>query len=292
MTVVEPALPAPLTAGSVAVITGAASGIGLATARFLATRGVHVALADLPGPALEQARETLAAAGGAEVIAVPTDIADPTQIAVLRDLVLDRFGTVTLLMNNAGTRSTEAKPWEDSAEWRRVLDTNLWGVIEGVQAFVPGMIASGEPGLIINTGSKQGITHPPGRPAYNLSKAALNSFTTMLAHELRGASEGRISAHLLIPGHVWTGMSAGQGEKPDGAWAPEQVPPFLFDAIAAGDFYILCPDNDVDRATDEARIRWAVDDILLNRPALSRWHPDYQEDFARFMAAARTEETR
>jgi NAD(P)-dependent dehydrogenase (short-subunit alcohol dehydrogenase family) len=276
-------LPFPLAPGSAAVITGGASGIGLATARYLAERGLKVAIADLPGKALEEAKASLAATG-AYILAVATDVSDRAQVAQLRDRVIDRFGEVAFLMNNAGTRSTEAKPWEDAAEWRRVLETNLWGVMHGVQAFVPGMLGSKQPGLVVNTGSKQGITHPPGRSAYNLSKAALNSFTTMLAHELRLASEGRIGVHLLIPGFVWTGISGASGEKPASAWAPDEVPPFLFDRIAAGSFTILCPDNDVDRTTDEARIRWMADDMIFDRPALSRWHPDHAEDFARFVA--------
>lgn len=282
-------LPEPLCAGSVAVITGAASGIGLATAGYLAERGVHIILADLPGPALSEALEKVRKLGAVDHMAVPTDVADFAQVEALRDRTLDRFGTVTLLMNNAGTRSTEAKPWEDHNEWRRVLDTNLWGAVNGVQAFAPQMIRSGERALIVTTGSKQGITLPPGRGAYNLSKAALNSFATMLAHDMRIASSGRITTHLLIPGHVWTGMAGPLAPKPDGAWAAEQVPPFLFDGIADGDFYILCPDNAVDRTTDEARIRWATDDIIYNRPALSRWHPDHVDDFVRFMARSRIE---
>lgn len=292
MTVHTAPLPDPLHPGAVAVITGAASGIGLATACYLAERDVHVVLADRPGSALSNAYEQVAASGGAAHLAVPTDVADPAQVEALRDVTLDRFGTVTLLMNNAGIRSSEAKPWEDRDEWRRVLETNLWGAVNGIQAFVPQMIRSGQHALIITTGSKQGITHPPGRGAYNLSKAALNSFATMLAHDLRIASDGRIATHLLIPGHVWTGIAADRGTKPPGAWTADQIPPFLFDNVASGHFYILCPDNEVDRATDEARIRWAADDIIHNRPALSRWHPEHADSFARFMAQNRIERDR
>ena len=86
---------------------------------------------------------------------------------------------------------------------------NLWGVIHGTQAFVPGMIARGRPGLVINTGSKQGITTPPGNPAYNVSKAGVKVFTEALAHELRKTEGARISAHLLIPGFVFTGLTRG-----------------------------------------------------------------------------------
>jgi NAD(P)-dependent dehydrogenase (short-subunit alcohol dehydrogenase family) len=156
--------------------------------------------------------------------------------------------------------------------------------MHGVEAFVPGMLSSQKPGIIINTGSKQGITSPPGNSAYNLSKAALKNYTESLSHALRGACGDRISAHLLIPGYTFTGMTGGS-EKPASAWLPEQVIEFLLERIAAGDFYVLCPDNAVDRAMDERRIRWAADDIILNRPALSRWHPDFEAAFARFMAS-------
>ncbi len=159
----------------------------------------------------------------------------------------------------------------------------MCGVVHGVQAFLPGMLASGKPGMVINTGSKQGITSPPGNYAYNLSKAALRNYSESLSHALRGACGARISAHLLIPGFTHTGMT-GVVEKPSSAWTPEQVVEFLLERVSAGDFYVLCPDNAVDRATDERRMRWAMDDIILNRPALSRWHPDYEAEFARFMA--------
>ncbi len=154
---------------------------------------------------------------------------------------------------------------------------NLWGVIHGVAAFVPAMLATDRPGVIINTGSKQGITSPPGNPAYNMSKAAVKSYTESLAHELLKTCGTRISAHLLIPGYTFTGMT-GTAEKPAAAWTGAQVVDFMLAGIAGGDFYILCPDNAVDRATDEKRMRWAADDIALNRPALSRWHPDYEAE--------------
>ena len=96
---------------------------------------------------------------------------------------------------------------------------NLWGVIHGTQVFGPRMIERGRPGLIINTGSKQGITTPPGEPAYNVSKAGVKAFTEALQHELRNTAGNQISAHLLIPGHVFTGLTArGRTEKPAGAW--------------------------------------------------------------------------
>jgi NAD(P)-dependent dehydrogenase (short-subunit alcohol dehydrogenase family) len=186
-------------------------------------------------------------------------------------------------MNNAGIGpdSTSFGPLEN---WQRILNVNLWGVIHGTQAFAPQMIERGRAGLIINTGSKQGITTPPGNPAYNVSKAGVKALTEALQHELRNKPGCRINAHLMIPGHVFTGLTArGRSEKPPGAWTPEQTIDYMIERIDAGDFYILCPDNDVPRQLDERRMAWAAGDIIENRPALSRWHPDYAEAFAKFV---------
>jgi hypothetical protein len=142
------------------------------------------------------------------------------------------------------------------------------------------MIAHGQDGLVINTGSKQGITTPPGDPAYNVAKAGVKVLTEALAHELRSIPACRITAHLLIPGFVFTPLTArGRSEKPAAAWTPEQTVDFMMESLARGDFYILCPDNDVPRRLDEKRILWAAQDIIGNRPALSRWHPDWGERF-------------
>ncbi|HKO48865.1 MAG TPA: SDR family NAD(P)-dependent oxidoreductase [Polyangiaceae bacterium] len=273
-----------LSADNVAVVTGAASGIGLAAARRFAGLGMKVTLVDLAGPALEHATAEVTAIARGEVHTVAADVSQFAQVQRLHAEVEHRFGTVSVLMNNAGVGNNPGLPWENGQAWQKLVDVNLWGVVHGVQAFLPSMLASGKPGLVINTGSKQGITSPPGNYAYNLSKAALRNYTESLAHALRGACAARISAHLLIPGYTHTGMT-GAADKPPSAWTAEQVVEFLLERLAAGDFYVLCPDNAVDRATDERRMRWAMDDIILNRPALSRWHPDFEAEFARYMAA-------
>jgi len=281
-----------IAAGRAAVITGGASGIGLAAAKRFAEAGLLVAIADLGGAALDRATDELAAAaprGARDVLAVATDVSSFDQIKALRDAAYDAFGDVAVLMNNAGMGNNPGKPWEDIAGWRRLLDVNLWGVINGVQAFVPAMLAHGKSGLVINTGSKQGITLPPGNSAYNLSKVGVKAFTELLAYELRNQAGARISAHLLIPGFTFTGMTGGNLEsKPEGAWTPEQVVDFMLASFERGDFYILCADNEVTRDIDEARMQWMASDIIENRPALSRWHPEYRDAFARFMADRRS----
>lgn len=270
---------------SVAVITGGASGIGLAAAMRFARLGMKVCIADLAGDRLTEAEEKISSAapgGGANIMVTAVDVSRIEDVSGLELAVRERFGGTDILMNNAGIQPG-SKVFGPAENWRRILGVNLWGVIHGSQVFAPHMIGRGRPGLIINTGSKQGITTPPGDPAYNVSKAGVKAFTEALQHELRTATGERLSAHLFIPGFVFTGLTArGRTEKPAGAWTPEQTVDFMIERVEAGDFYILCPDNDVPRRLDERRILWAAGDIVENRPALSRWHPDYAEAFAAF----------
>ena len=274
-----------LAARHVAVITGGASGIGFAAAKKFLSLGMRVAVADLPGDRLAAAEKELGGQGVA--MAVPTDVSQPDSIKHLEEAVLGHFGSIDVLMNNAGVQ-----PGSDifgpPANWTKIIETNLLGIIHGTQIIVPGMLARGTPGLVINTGSKQGITTPPGDPAYNVAKAGVKAFTEALQHHLRNVDGGKVSAHLFIPGYVFTGLTAkGKTEKPDAAWTPEQTVDFLVERLEQGDFYILCPDNDVPRKLDERRILWAAGDIVENRPPLSRWHADYGDAFKDFVARAK-----
>jgi len=269
---------------NVAVITGGASGIGLAAAMRFAKAGMKVCIADIGAERLKQAETKLssAAASSANIMTATVDVSRVEQLQELERAVEKRFGGTDILMNNAGIQPG-SQIFGPAENWQRILAVNLWGIINGSQVFAPHMIERGRPGLIINTGSKQGITTPPGDPAYNVSKAGVKALTEALQHELRSMNS-KVSAHLLIPGFVFTGLTArGRTEKPDGAWTAEQTVDFMIERLEAGDFYILCPDNDVPRKLDERRILWAAGDIVENRPPLSRWHPDYAQAFAAFV---------
>ncbi|MEO9167474.1 MAG: SDR family NAD(P)-dependent oxidoreductase [Aestuariivirga sp.] len=268
--------------GHTAVITGAASGIGLAAAKAMAGFGMAIVMIDLPGEKLDAAAKALSAMG-TRVLPIGLDVSDEAAMKSASAQVAKDMPPVTFLMNNAGL-GPASSTLEASPAWAHILGVNLWGVIHGTQAFSAAMLAHGEPALIVNTGSKQGITTPPGNPAYNVSKAGVKAFTEALAHELRNAPNSKVSAHLLIPGWVFTGLTAAAGAaKPAGAWTAEQCIDFMLQSLSRGDFYILCPDNDVTRALDEKRIAWAAGDIIENRPALSRWHKDYGEAFKDFV---------
>ncbi len=268
--------------GGIAVVTGAASGVGRVAALRFAQSGLGVILADLPGPQLDEAVAEVRehAISDAPVLGVPTDVTSDTDIAALADKAF-ATGPVAVLMNNAGIGlSTTA--WTQMDHWTRMLDVNFHGVLRGVHAFLPRMIEANRPAVVINTGSKQGITTPPGNPGYNVTKAAVKVLSEQLAHELRQAG-APISVHLFVPGFTYTGMIASfLPEKPPAAWTSEQTVDHFISRMSRGDFYVLCPDNDVDENLDRRRIAWSSQDIAENRPALSRWHPDYADAYAKW----------
>jgi NAD(P)-dependent dehydrogenase (short-subunit alcohol dehydrogenase family) len=269
------------TPGAVAVVTGAASGIGRAAARRAAEAGMKLVLVDVDPAKLEALRDELAAAVGADSISAETvDVADADAMQGLAARTEARWEAPALLMNNAagfvaGGPGGILDPLEN---WQRLFAINVFGVINGVMVFLPGMLAAGRRARIVNTGSKQGLTNPPGNPAYNVTKAAVNAYTQNLARDLRERGDA-VSAHLLVPGWTTTGDRAHQ----PGAWLPEQVIAYMEEALDRDDFFIICPDGETTRETDNKRILWNALDIIRNRPALSRWHPDHKDEFAAFM---------
>ena len=265
--------------GHVAVITGAALGIGRALAMRLAQHGMAVVMADLASRDFDDAIKAVRKVAGGKpdtVLGVAADVSDPEQIEKLKAETLEAFGTVHFLVNNAVTRTGRGFD-ADLSEWRRAMEVNLWGPILGTRAFLPSLLSNDAAGAIVNVGSKQGITNPPGHPIYNISKSALKTYTEALQHELRNNPDNqgdhRVTAHLLVPG--WT--TTGKAEHKPGAWLPEQVVERLLAGVAEDRFYIICPDDEVSEDMDRKRILWAAQDITENRPPLSRWHADFAE---------------
>lgn len=273
--------------GGLAVVTGAASGVGFAAAKRYAEAGLGVILADLPGDALDQAAEEIGrfARAGTPVLPVPTDVTSDSDVERLADTAFDA-GPVAVLMNNAGV-AVPTGSWDKIANWKTLLDVNLMGVLRGITSFVPRMIEANRPAVVVNTGSKQGITTPPGNPGYNVSKAGVRVLSEQLAHELREAG-APISVHLFVPGFTYTGMIARHiPEKPDVAWTSEQTTDYFINRMAKGDFYVLCPDGMVTEEIDRRRVAWNVADIIENRPPLSRWHPEYADAFSQYEGGER-----
>ena len=266
--------------GRVAVVTGAANGIGLAAVKRYAASGMKVCMADVDEEALAAAAGDVAgaAAGGpGDVMTKRTDVGRREDVLALKEAVYGRFGEVAVLMNNAATRA-RAGALDGHEAWVESMNVNLWSVVNGTQAFVPAMIAQGTPCVVVNTSSKQGITLPPGNTPYNVTKAGVKAYTELLQHELRNLEGCRVTAHMLVPG--WT--TRGGFEYRKGQWSPDQVVDRMIPAIERGDFYIVCPDDDVTPEMDRKRILWGAGDVAWNRPPLSRWHGDYDEEFERF----------
>ncbi|HEL4613768.1 TPA: SDR family oxidoreductase, partial [Klebsiella pneumoniae] len=188
---------------------------------------------------------------------------------------------------NAGVKIT-AGAGDSPDLWRQQMEVNLMSIVALQHIFLPKMLEMGEKGAIVNLGSKEGITTPPGFAAYNASKAAVKVLTEQLSHQLLNETGTRLTAHLLVPGYTWTdmndpGMDERSGKKPDEAWTAAQVIDYFLPRFERGDFYIICPDNAVTSETDAKRILWAAQDMLENRPALSRWHPDWKTAFEHWM---------
>ena len=180
--------------------------------------------------------------------------------------------------------NNSSPPLQGDSRAFQILDVNLFGAINGLATFLPSLRAQAtsptpRPYAIVLTGSKNGITNPPGNPAYNASKAALRSLAESLSYDLRADKHG--SVHLLVPGWTFTGMTGGGASstlpKPEGAWEPAQVAEYLERKMWEGQFYVVCPDNDVSEGMDRRRVLWGTGDLVEERPPLSRWREEWKE---------------
>lgn len=199
--------------GKVAVVTGGASGIGLAMARRFGAEGMKVVLADVEAQALERAVADLAATG-VDVMGVPTDVSDERSVAALRDQALSSHGKVHILCNNAGVGGGGFL-WETSLEdWRWIFGVNLWGVIHGIRSFVPVMLEQGEDAHVVNTASIAGLLSPPGIGIYNATKRAVVALSETLHVELlmRGAP---LKVSVVCPAWVRTNIADAERNRPE-----------------------------------------------------------------------------
>lgn len=267
-----------------AVISGGASGIGLEIGKRLLALKMNLAIIDIN--ISEDARKALNEVSDSKnkILIHQGDVQDINELENFHSLVKQQFGHVHYLMGNAGVIAIGSKPWEGRKKLQNILNINFMGVVNLCNVFIPSMLKHREEGVVVNTASKQGITRPPGNYAYNLSKTAVVAYTEAISHAFINEEGCKLKSHLLIPAFVYTPMiSAFIPDKPEFAATTEETVDYFFDALNRDEFYILCPDNETNRTIDEKRIQWSTDDIIKNRPAMSRWHPDYKDEFEDYM---------
>lgn len=279
--------------GATALISGGASGVGFAFAQVCRKHGMNLALLDINGDQLSKAAEVLPAKSNEKTETYKMDVTSVQDWQRVRSDVESKFGGVDLLMLNAGAgfKPETHQSWEDINYFQKTMQTNLFGYINGLASFLPVVQKSTGASAVIMTGSKQGITNPPGNPAYNASKSAVKTLAEHLSHDMR-SSHPNISVHLLIPGWTFTGLSGNGGPVSDeeamktkkpGAWLPSQVAEYGYQKMADGKFYIVCPDNDVTEELDQARMTWGAGDWIEGRSALSRWDENFKDEAAEWI---------
>jgi len=274
--------------GKVAVITGGAEGIGRAIAERAAQAGMKLVLADIDGPRLKAVVEDFGSRG-VDAVGLRADVSKQEQVEQLAALAFERHGNVHLLANNAGVGHNRPV-WETTqADWDWVMGVNLYGVIHGLRAFIPTMLAKGEPGHIVNTASMAGLTSQPGLAIYNASKHAVVTVSEGLHHDLT-LRQSKLRVSVLCPAWVKTRIHLSGRNRQDQDTAPietldpvamkvglavmdavengipvEQVANDVFDAIVAERFYILTHPG------HKPAIQTRLEDILAERaPSLLR----------------------
>lgn len=269
--------------GRVAVITGGAGGLGLAMVRQCLAQGMRVAMLDSQAPQLQAAADALSAPAD-NLMKVHCDVSDWRAMQAAAEQIRQHWGTVQLLVNNAGVAASGPLldcPVED---WQWMFGVNVMGVVHGCKAFIPAMQASGEPGQVVNVASVAGLLSPPGLSIYSASKHAVVGLSESLQHELT-LQQSRVGVSLLCPGWVRTGIGAsgiGHGNREGAlgralaadlfraisgaATTAEQVASAMLDAVRSGRFWVLThPEFD---ARIEARHQSLINGEPPARPAL------------------------
>ncbi|ENH98568.1 hypothetical protein COCC4DRAFT_155442 [Bipolaris maydis ATCC 48331] len=262
-----------------ALITGGASGIGYAVARLCLSHSMRVTITDTNQTLLDQASKSLSG----NLTSIKADVTSRSDWTSLKQ----RIGSdIDFLMLNAGIGGKGT--WGDAEYFDSILGTNLGGVVNGLNAFVPVMLEKekeAEKKAIVITGSKQGITNPPGNAAYNASKAAVKTLAEHLNFDLKDTNVG---VHLLVPGWTFTGLAGkvpgSDTETPEGAWSADQVAEYMFEKMKDDKFYIIGPDGQVTEETDKKCMLWIVGDIINGRSPLTRRRPEYKEEAEKWMA--------
>jgi NAD(P)-dependent dehydrogenase (short-subunit alcohol dehydrogenase family) len=249
-------------AGRTAVVTGAASGIGLGMCRRFSREGMNVVMADIEVDRLTAAGESLSTESGGAVLTVPTDVSDRSQLDRLAAKAAEAFGTVHVLCNNAGVLLPNRPIWQiDLDDWKWLMGVNLWGVVHGLQAFLPRMIAAGEEGHVVNTASAAGLYPVAGISPYCAAKHAVTAMTEVLDQDLRNAGS-RIGVSLLCPGAVASDIAHAARNRPDweprpgdvealqtsattlaAGMDPDRVGDLVFDAIREQRFYVFTDES-------------------------------------------------
>jgi len=217
--------------GRVAVITGAASGIGLGLARTAAREGMRVVMADIEQPVLEDAAAEVAAIG-VETLAVPTDVTDPAAVEALADAAFERFGGAHLVCLNAGVFQAGVSWERTEADWQWVLGVNVWGPIHGVRAFMPRLIAQPDPSHLVVTSSMAGMLTVAYSGPYVVSKFAAAALAECVAHDVRAQGIEHVGVSCLVPGSVDTRIGWSDRNRPDEAPSEATAPDHVFVAEA------------------------------------------------------------